>query len=221
MIRWIGIVAATLFVSAQTSQAAVISSGTPSTGTVPFSFNTGSTTLDGTYSITGSGFGTATLTLTIVLVNNADTSSERLTAFGFGVTPNVAANGVGFIDAADGGMVNASLGANFPAFQDVEVCSFGGPNCAGGGGGGIDGAGGSDTFMVTLTALAGTTWGTVTLDPIAFKFQTNYGSFEFGPTTSSTTNSGGSSGVPEPGTTALMLLGAGALSLAIKRRRAA
>jgi len=215
----IGFVAATLFVSAQTSQAAVLTVADPS-DPITWSFNTGTSTLDGTGTISATGFNSSTLTLTVTLTNNADLTSERLTAFGFGITPNATA--VSFSDAADGGMEGASLGANFPSVQDVEVCAYGGSNCAGGANGGIAGAGGSDTFQIILTG----TWGSsVTIDPIAFKYQTGYGSFEFGPTTTTTTTttngSGASSNLPEPGTSALLLLGFGAASLAVKRRRAA
>jgi hypothetical protein len=48
---------------------------------------------------------------------------------------------VSFSDAADGGMEGASLGANFPSVQDVEVCAYGGSNCAGGANGGDRGCG--------------------------------------------------------------------------------
>jgi len=121
---------------------------------------------------------------------------ERLTAFGFGIDPN--ATSVGFVDAADGGMINAALGATFPAIQGIDVCARGGSTCAGGGNGGIF-AGASDTFAVVL----GGTWGSsVTIDPLALKYQTGYGSFEFSPPGNPP---GGS--VPAPGPLALFLFG--------------
>ncbi len=55
-----------------------------------------------------------------------------------------------------------------PSLAKIEVCAFGGNNCAGGGNGGIYGAGGSDTFSILL----GGTWGTsVDIAPIGFKYQ--------------------------------------------------
>jgi hypothetical protein len=62
----IGFVAATLFVSAQTSQAAVLTVADPS-DPITWSFNTGTSTLDGTGTISATGFNSSTLTLTVTL----------------------------------------------------------------------------------------------------------------------------------------------------------
>jgi hypothetical protein len=208
------VIAALTFVAAtSTARAAVITAAT-SPLNFNWSFDTGGTILDGTGSMTVSGFNSNTLTMLITLTNNADVGGqggERLTAFGFGITPD--ATSVGFSDGADDGMVGAVLGGNFPAYKTVEVCAFGGQNCAGGGNGGIFGAGGTDTFTVTLVG----TWGdSIDVAPIAFKYQTGYGSFEF----DTGSGSGATGNLPEPGTSALLMLGVTALGAAVRRRRA-
>jgi len=192
--------AAALAFGASPASAVTVSSGdTPLLFTWSYSSSAG--LLTGSGSMTVSGWGTSSLTTLIYLSNTSGLSSNRLTSFGFGINPD--ATGISFSDTADGGMVNASL-ANIPSLATIEVCAFGGPNCSGGGSGGILG-GASDTFSIILAG----TWGTsVDIDPIGFKYQTGAGSFEF------TTSSGGS--VPEPGT--LSLLGLGLLGIGFMRR---
>jgi hypothetical protein len=173
--------------------------------------------LDGTGTLSVSGFSSNSLTVTVTLNNDAPTpgqGGDRLTSFGFGIDPN--ATGISFNDAADGGMIAAVLN-NIPSLNTIEACAYGGNNCSGGSNGGIL-AGASDTFQIILAG----TWGTsVDIAPIGFKYQTGAGSFEFTASSTGAPPSGLSFGVPEPGTSALLLLGVGALSLAIKRRRAA
>jgi hypothetical protein len=166
------------------------------------------------------------LTLHVVLRNqstlaNGDPISPaknvRLSSWGFGVDPNATA--IDFYDSADGGMVDAAL-AGIPNLSLIEVCAFGGPNCNGGGNGGIW-ASGSDEFDLTLIG----SWGrSVTFDPLGVKMQTTNGSYEFSCT--GTCDGGGGRGggdssnasaVPEPQTA--LLAGLGLLSLAFLRRR--
>lgn len=215
-----GLIGAALFaclgLAAGAATAVTISSGTNN----PYNFNWSHTvtgtdglqhTLTGFGSLVVSGFNSTLLTVNISLTNTSSIGGqggERLTAFGFGIDPN--ATSVSFLDANDGGMINAALGQNFPAFQGIDVCARGGSTCAGGSNGGIF-AGGSDSFSILL----GGTWGSsVNIDPIALKYQTGYGSFEFSPPGSPP---GGS--VPEPGP--LALFGLGIATLALRRRSAA
>lgn len=168
-----------------------------------------------------SGYNSNSLTLEFV-VTNASTllnnnpvvpaNNVRLVSIGFNSSPN--ATGVAFSDVADGGFVNAYIPGppppNLPSLP-VEVCAFGGNNCAGGGPGGLD-ALASDTFRLIL---AGTWTDFISLDLLGVKFQTNNGSFEFGCTNSDCEPS---FFVPEPHT--LALLGLGLIALAFVRRRA-
>ena len=175
----------------------------------------------GGYNLTGAGTMTATalspgsLTLQILLKNNttaANGNDARVTAFGLGIDPD--ATGVTFSDANDGGMINASLDS-IPSLKTIEVCAFGGPNCSGGGNGGIFANGASDLFSLTVT---GAFANGVTIDPLGYKYQTDHGSFEFSCSTTSTTGQcGGGRTVPEPGS--LALLGAIATAYVTTRRR--
>ncbi len=145
----------------------------------------------GGYNLTGAGTMTATalssgsLTLQVSLTNNtvaASGNNARLTAFGLGIDPD--ATGVNFADASDGGMIDASL-HKIPSLKTIEVCVFDGPNCSGGGNGGIFANGASDTFSLIIT---GTFANGVTIDSLGYKYQTKYGSFEFIPLQARTAN---------------------------------
>ena len=160
--------------------------------------------LSGTGNLRVAGFGSTSLTVAVTLNNASSPASDRLTSFGFGIDPNATA--VSFADTADGGLINVTLGS-IPSLATIEVCAFGGPNCSGGGNGGILG-GASDSFQLILTG----TWGSsVNIAPIGFKYQTGAGSFEF------TTDRPPPTSVPEPAT--LSLLGAGLIAIGFTRRR--
>ena len=201
------------------SYATMISAGSNNPLAFSWDYFTGTSNLTGNGTITLSGFNSSQLTANITLNNTSligGNGGERLTSFGFGISPN--ATGVTFSDANDAGMTGALLG-QIPSLATVEVCVFGGQNCSGGGNGGIYGAGGSDTFSILLAG----NWGnSVEINPIGFKYQTGYGSFEF---TTCTSNCGstppGVTEVPEPQTLALLGLGLAGMAFTRKRKQAA
>ena len=183
-----------------------------------WSYVGGEYALTGTGTITAAGFGDNSLTLQFWLRNNtvADSGVDaRLTAFGFGIDPNT--TGVTFYDDPnDGGMISAALD-NIPSLKTIEVCVFGGRNCAGGANGGIFANGASDIFSLKLT---GDFAKGATIDPLGYKYQTDDGSYEFSCSTTSRNYqcSGGSVvSVPEPGT--LALVGVAVAGLGFARRR--
>jgi len=198
------------------ANAVLVTSGSPSTN-FSWSFNTGISLLTGVGSMLVSGFNSSALSASISLTNTSalgGQGGERLTSFGFGIDPNAA--GVAFVDVNDGGMVDASL-SSIPSLATIEICAFGGSNCAGGSNGGIF-AGTSDSFALVLAG----NWGSsVNIDPIGFKYQTGYGSFEFttSSSSSSSTTSTSSGTVSEPATSSMALLALGLLGFALRSTR--
>lgn len=173
-------------------------------------------TLTGNGSMTVSGFNSTLLSIVVTLNNTSPiggVAGERLVSFAFGIDLNAA--GIAFVDAADGGMVDAALGvagtlgANVPG---VEICVRGGNSCNGGGVGGIFG-GASDSFTILLNG----TWGNqVEIAPIGLKYETLYGDFDFPTGTSVTPPRQGNA--PEPGSGALVLLSLAVLATGLGRR---
>jgi hypothetical protein len=183
-----------------------------------WSYFEGEYDLTGTGRITAAGFTDNSLTLQFSLTNStlADSGGDaRLTAFGFGIGPN-ATKVTFFDDPNDGGMMSAALD-NIPSLKTIEICVFGGRNCAGGANGGIFANGASDIFSLKLT---GDFAKGATIDPLGYKYQTDDGSYEFSCSTTSRNYqcSGGSVvSVPEPGT--LALVGVAVAGLGFARRR--
>lgn len=210
-------VTAALATFGASSHAVLISSSTNNPYSFSWSYNTGSSLLTGTGLLTLSGFNSSVLSVNVTLNNTSligGQGGERLVGFAFGIDPN--ATSIGFSDANDGGLWNATwasgaLASNVPG---VEICAYGGVNCSGGSNGGIY-AGTSDNFTILL----GGTWGSsINIDPIGLRYQTGYGSYTFAAGSSS--SSGGTSGqIPEPASSALAGLGLGLLGLGFYRRR--
>ena len=90
--------------------------------------------------------------------------NARLTAFGFGLTPQGT-----FSNLVNGSIYQWAF-TNFPAFQRVDVCLTSGGGCAGGGNGGLNqGQSSPETYSVTIS---GAFTNGVTIMPIPAKFQT-------------------------------------------------
>jgi hypothetical protein len=194
---------------------------TASSDTLSFSWDyhtSADTHLTGTGQMVVSGFGSTELTINTTLTNTSQATGqggERLTAFAFGIEPNATA--VDFSDADDAGIVDAGFASGtLPAnVTGVEVCGFGGQNCAGGSNEGIY-AGLTDEFDVILTG----TWGDqVEIDPIGLRYQTGYGSFTFGQTDPGPGPGPGPEPGPVPVPAPLALFGLGGLMLGWTMKR--
>jgi hypothetical protein len=133
----------------------------------------------------------------------SDWQSVRVTSFGFNTLPDA----TGISETGASVFTGTALEKNFPSFQNVDICSYAGSNCSGGGNGGLFPTGSgktpnSDSFQLILTGLpTGTTSIDLGTDVAGaselfdIKYQTGFGSFEFqgSPNTS----------VPEPMSLAL------------------
>ena len=131
-------------------------------------------TLLATATFTVSNFSGTSFVMTVTNVTNTMPTSPninaRLTAFGFGLTPEGT-----FSNLVPGSIYQWAF-TNFPAFQRVDVCLTSGGGCAGGGDGGLNqGQSTPDSYSVTIT---GAFTNGVTITPIPAKFQTSLGSLE-------------------------------------------
>lgn len=173
--------------------------------------------LEGSARFTISNFSATGFDLTIDLITNSTSTTPnigaRLTSFGFGLSPNFTS----YSSVVNG--VTYSWGfSNFPAFGQVDVCGFGGQNCAGGGNGGLRSG---QTMAGNMSIhFSGNFAGGVTISPIPVKFQTRIGSFEFeGCIEGDPSCDPDLPLVPEPGTLALLGIGLAAAAVHVRRRR--
>ena len=131
-------------------------------------------TLLATARFTVSNFSSTSFVMTVTdVANTMPTTPDinaRLTAFGFGLTPEAT-----FTNLVNGSIYDWDF-TNFPAFQRVDVCLTSGGGCAGGGTEGLNqGQSTPDSHSVTIT---GNFSSGVTIVPIPAKFQTALGSLE-------------------------------------------
>jgi hypothetical protein len=139
--------------------------------------------------------------------------NARLVSFGFGLGPDFTS----YSNAVDGAVFSWGF-SNFPGFGSVDVCGYSGNNCAGGGNGGLN-QGQSMTGGMSIH-FNGPFGNGVTFSPIAAKFQTNNGSYEFDSTITNNneSNQNDISAVPEPAS--MVLLGSGLVLAAARLKRA-
>lgn len=159
-----------------------------------------------TLNFSGFVFNANQMTFNLSVANTTSPSGNpayvnaRFTAFGFDTAPNATAA------SYTGSIYNTSIQTTL-AGTSVDVCVYGGPNCNGGGNGGLD-IGQTTAFSSTYTF--GQTLTSNDFTGFFAKFQTNAGSIEGAGTVRTT--------VPEP--LSLGLLGIGLAGVGLVRLRA-
>ena len=189
-----------------------------------FTEDGGNVNVSVTYMLTAITSGTADFN---VLLHNASTGSgqNRLVSFGVDTTSPSLTGATATASSPTAGEWDATLEVNSPSFCTIDLCSFAGPNCSGGGGNGIAQGGADESFHLQLTGDFGATPSLTFNSPFPGKFQ-SVGlagqSFEVDACTPPSVCTPvpvpdePPPSVPEPGT--LALLGLGVLTLALRRR---
>ena len=134
---------------------------------------------------------------------------SRVSSFGFNVDPNVTGA------SATGDFNTASLNTNYPVgFGSVDVCFYDGPGgtCTGNGNGVLVGGTANGTLALTMNGLIND----ITLSDFVDRYQ----AFDY-QGISSAIGTSITSGVPEPATWSMMILGIGLAGAAMRRKRSA
>jgi hypothetical protein len=175
-------------------------------------------TLTATVDITVFDVANGSVQLDIDISNSSSGGGQtnRITVFGLGIDPNQTGGSISDLGGvSDVDALTSFDTGNFPGFSLVEFCATSGPNCAAGGGGGIQ-SGEEDKFRFTLTG-GYTAGGTIDLSQFAFKFQGGVASYE------KPGSYEGATSVPVPPSVALLATGLLGLALvtggrALRRR---
>ena len=207
LLQALGLVAVVAAVSAAPASATSIVVTGNTSFTVDWLYTATDPDLSGSATFTITNWNSSGFDLAVSNVMNTMPASPsinaRLTSFGIGLSPDAA----GFTNVDNGDVFSWGF-SNFPGYQQVDLCGYGGNNCAGGGNGGLN-QGQSvlpgDIMSITVSGIFSNG---VTFSPIPVKFQTDIGSFEFDGTVRT---------VPEPAT--LSLFGSGLALAAVGKFR--
>ena len=212
--------ALTLAVSAPVSAATYLFDSVGDQFVIDFNgFNTTNGAIPGlsaevTYTLTGFSGNSATFSYIVDNTSTAPVTSSRISTFGFNVDPNFTSVGT-----VTGAVFPGVSNGNLPdALPNVEFCLTAGPNCTGGGGGGVNLADPNavGTFVLNFAAQPAS----VTFSDVYVRYQSiNAPGIEGGSGVGIPTNGV----VPEPATWAMMLtgfFGMGSVLRAQRRRRA-
>lgn len=142
-------------------------------GPLPFDLIGHSTWTVSNFSSTGFNLSINMKNDTVVAPNYVP-KDARITAFGFNILPDMSISNF----TAGTAFLTYDTNTTLPSFGIVDMCIFGGSNCAGGGNGGLY-AGLSDTVLFRLDLFTGNApVNNFTLTPFGMKWQTAWGSFE-------------------------------------------
>jgi len=156
--------------------------------------------------------------------DSTGTGQNRLVSFGVDTTEPDLTGASTTNSSPTAGEWDADVTENFPGFGSVMLCSFAGPNCSGGGNGGIAQGGADESFVLTLTGAFGASPSLTFNSPFPGKFQSvgvagkSYEIDACDSTTQSTCTRIPPQEIPEPGM--LMLLALSLFTLYAARRRA-
>lgn len=224
-LRWAAAIAV-MVIGGQAHGAAVTFDALNDSETLLFSAVQDGATLNVKVKFTLSSWSATSATFAMVLTNTSfGPGQNRLTAFGItAVTPTL----TGASTSVNSGW-GASIDTNFPSFQNIDLCVWGGSNCQGGSNDGLL-ENEVENFTLTLTTGAGNnfmTSGITFTSPYAGKFQSvgvGGRSYEFAGCIENTAGCGGGGGgsgsgggnVPEPD--ALALIAIASLAAGLSRR---